>query len=199
MSQVTEWTTDLKEIHLRGVEPKGPTAANGFPLLRRRNLLTWHTHGVRTVTKVQVSFANRQSNGLRFTFRIQFNCCCSQLEQFLEHQHNNADKTPTHSMLFMWARLGHIRGIDRTPPPPDRSPDRAFNFNTVVFLGAPLSHSRGRPDIRPSSRGHRWCPSHAAPAPGSDHKPSTSPPNILCRPQANKPDFSCQLACTFNP
>lgn len=172
MSQVTEWTTDLKEIHLRGVEPKRLRAANEFPLLRRRKLLTWHTHVVRTVQRPQVY-----------------------LWKSMKWLHNNADKTPTHSMFFIWARLGHIRGIDWTPPPPDR----AFNFNTVLFLCALLSHSRGRPDVRPSSRGHRWCPSHAVAAPGSDHKPSTSPPNILCRPQANKPDFSCQLACTFNP
>lgn len=73
-----------------------------------------------------------------------------------------ADKNPTHSTLFIWAHLGRIRGIDRTLRPHPRS----FNFHAVVFSGAPLSqpHSRGRPDERPSSRGHRRCPSHAAAA-----------------------------------
>lgn len=36
MSQVMEWTTDLKEICLRLVEPKEPTAA------KEGTFLTWH-------------------------------------------------------------------------------------------------------------------------------------------------------------
>lgn len=118
-----------------------------------------------------MSFANRQSNCERLNFTIQLNWCwylykilngvffslcrCRHLELQTKIPH-----IPPYSSGHTWDALEELIGRSV------RIPDRSFNFHAVVFSGAPLSqpHSRGRPDERPSSRGHRRCPSHAAAA-----------------------------------
>lgn len=119
-----------------------------------------------------MSFANRQSNCPRFNFTIQMNRCwylykilnvfflcrCRHLELQTKILH-----IPPNSSGHTWDALEELIGHSV------RIPDRSFHFHAVVFSGASLSqpHSRGRPDVRPSSRGHRRCPSHAAAA---DHR-----------------------------
>lgn len=122
-----------------------------------------------------MSFANRQPNRPRFNFTIQLNWCWYLYEIFnvfffplsadadIWSCSQKSPHIPHYLSGHTWDALEELIGHSV------RIPDRSFNFHAVVFSDAPLSqpHSRGRPDGRPSSRGHRRCPSHAAVA---DHR-----------------------------